>query len=201
MNPKSSIRALRHSILKWFRSADYHLEGEKRIYAGRGTYGLRQSQVQMSAGSDRLIIGNFCSISKDARFVCEGHRTAAVSTYPFRTKFLNTKDNQDSISKGPIIVGNDVWVASGAVVLSGVNIGDGAVLAAGALVTKDVPPYAIVMGAPARIAKYRFDPATIKKLQAIAWWNWPDEIIISNIDDFYGPVHAFIEKHYKSGSV
>ena len=98
--------------------------------------------------------------------------------------------------KGDIIIGNDVWVAFGATILSGVKIGDGAVVAAGSVVTKDIPPYAIVGGVPAKVIKYRFDDEIIKSLQDIKWWDWDQETIKKRVGDFTEP-EVFIQKYCK----
>lgn len=108
------------------------------------------------------------------------HRHDWVTTYPFSALW----DQARSIpghprSKGDVIIGHDVWIGYGATILSGVNIGNGAVVGAKAVVTKDVPPYAIVAGNPARIVKFRFTPRQINRLLAIAWWDWPEGEIIA----------------------
>jgi len=133
-----------------------------------------------------LTIGKFCSFAGDISILLGGnHRTDWVSTYPFcaidlfKEETINTTGHP--ATKGNVTIGNDVWVGMGATIMSGVTIGNGAVIAAQSVVTRDVPPYAIVAGNPARIKKYRFDDDTIKKLQKIAWWNWPIEKIRDNV--------------------
>ena len=114
-------------------------------------------------GNEKLIIGNFCSIAPEVVFLLASeHCYKNISTFPFKVKFLGHEN--EAGSKGSIIVSDDVWIGYGAVILSGVKIGQGAVIAAGSIVTKDVPPYAIVAGNPAKILKYRFDENVIKKL-------------------------------------
>jgi acetyltransferase-like isoleucine patch superfamily enzyme len=133
-------------------------------------------------------IGNFCSIAHDVRFAFLGkHNYNAVSTYPFYSFFDKWAVdspawhkgvvNGAEIPAGPIIVENDVWLASNVTVKENVHIGNGAVVAMGSLVTKDVPPYAIVGGNPAKVIRYRFSERQIEALLEIAWWNWPDEAI------------------------
>lgn len=115
---------------------------------------------------EKLIIGNFCSIAYGVKFILGGeHDYNKISTYPFNS--LVYKEGIDAISKGKIIVKDDVWIGYNALILSGVEIGQGAVVAAGALVTQDVPPYAIVAGIPARVIKYRFDKEIIEELLKI----------------------------------
>ena len=134
---------------------------------------------------DKLIIGKFCSIACGAKFLftSANHTQASLSTYPFpifwgeewgidKSEVASAWDN-----RGDIVVGNDVWIGYEAVVMAGVTIGDGAIVASRAVVTRDVPPYAIVGGVPAKVIKYRFDPATVESLLAIKWWEWPAETI------------------------
>lgn len=131
----------------------------------------------------KLKIGKFCSIAADVLFLLGGeHRKDFISTYPFNElmESFNHIEGHPA-SKGDIIVGNDVWIAHGAKILSGVTIGDGAIIAANSLVTKDIPPYAIAMGSPAKVVKYRFDEDTIEKLLKIRWWDFEDEEIIKII--------------------
>lgn len=94
-------------------------------------------------------------------------------------------------------IGNDVWICQRAVIISGVTIGDGAVIGANAVVTKDVPPYAVVGGSPARILKYRFPKNTIEKMLAIRWWEWDDEKIKREADLLAGPIEHFVAKHFR----
>ena len=133
---------------------------------------------------DKLIIGKFCSIACGAKFLLtsSNHTQRSLSTYPFPIFFeewgldkANVKSAWDN--KGDIVIGNDVWIGYEAVILSGVHIGDGAIVATRAVVTKDVPPYTIVGGIPAKAIKKRFDDATIAKLLRLQWWNWPFEKI------------------------
>ena len=137
---------------------------------------------------DRLKIGKFCSIACGARFLFNSanHALHSLSTYPFPIFFeewgLDGKNiRQAWDQKGDIVVGNDVWIGYEAVILSGVTIGDGAVIGARAVVTKDVPPYAIVGGVPARLIRRRFDEETIQKLLRLQWWNWEPERIRRNL--------------------
>ena len=139
---------------------------------------------QYPINQDKLIIGKFCSIACGAKFIFNSanHTLSSLSTYPFPIFFeewgLDVKDITKAWdNKGDIIIGNDVWIGYEAVIMAGVHIGDGAVIAARAVVTKDVPPYTIVGGTPARKIRMRFEEETIAKLQQIQWWNWPVEKI------------------------
>ena len=133
---------------------------------------------------DRLIIGKFCSIACGAKFLFNSanHALRSLSNYSFPLFFEEWGLNKKNVAsawdnKGDIIIGNDVWIGYEAVIMAGVHIGDGAVIAARAVVTKDVPPYTIVGGTPARKIRMRFEEETIAKLQQIQWWNWPVEKI------------------------
>ena len=133
---------------------------------------------------DRLIIGKFCSIACGAKFLFNSanHTLKSLSNYTFPLFFEEWGLNKKNVTsawdnKGDIIIDNDVWIGYEAVIMAGVHIGDGAVIAARAVVTKDVPPYTIVGGTPARKIRMRFEEETIAKLQQIQWWNWPVEKI------------------------
>ena len=137
---------------------------------------------------DRLVIGKFCSIACGARFLftSANHNLRSLSTYPFPLFFeewgLDKADVTDAWdNRGDIVVGNDVWIGYEAVILSGVTIGDGAIIGTRAVVTKDVPPYTIVGGVPARPIRKRFDDRTIAVLLRLRWWDWPRERIARNI--------------------
>lgn len=139
--------------------------------------------------NDKLVIGKFCSIACGTKFLftSANHTMKSLSTYSFpiffeewnldRTKVTDAWDN-----KGDIIIGNDVWIGYEAVILSGVTIGDGAIIGARAVVTKDVPPYTIVGGVPAKPIRKRFDEDVIARMMDMQWWNWSEEKIRNNID-------------------
>ena len=133
---------------------------------------------------DRLKIGKFCSIACGAKFLFTSgnHSMQSLSTYTFPIFYEEWGLDGKAIrsawdNKGDIVLGNDVWIGYEAVILSGVTIGDGAIVGARAVVTKDVPPYIIVAGVPARPIRKRFDEETIAKLQALRWWDWDEEKI------------------------
>jgi acetyltransferase-like isoleucine patch superfamily enzyme len=146
------------------------------VEIGKHSYGLRKNMVAGASRNAPLIIGSYCSIGPDALFLCKAdHKLGYPSTYPFKTLLWETdQGNQDAISKGAITLGHDVWIGARAIILSGVTIGTGAVVAAGAVVTKDIPPYAIVGGNPARIIRKRFDDEMINQLLATRWWELDD---------------------------
>lgn len=138
---------------------------------------------------DKLVIGKFCSIACGARFLFNSanHSMHSLSTYPFPLFFEEWGLDRRDVArcwdnKGDIIVGNDVWIGYEAVILAGVTIGDGAIIGTRSLVTKDVPPYTIVGGVPARPIRKRFSEETIHDLLEIKWWDWPKEKIAAKIN-------------------
>lgn len=159
---------------------------------GEYTYGVPDVRRH---GSRKLRIGRFCSIAGEVVIQLGGnHRTELISTYPFRgvvddfpSAAALRPEDVSATSKGDVVIGNDVWIGRRAMIMSGVSIGDGAVVAAGAVVTKDVEPYAIVGGNPARLIRKRFDEETVKRLLEIRWWDWPVEKINKNVDVICGP--------------
>ena len=133
---------------------------------------------------DKLIIGKFCQIATGVRFIMNGgnHSMDGLSTYPFKVMGGAWADAPlNAFKKRDTIIGNDVWIGNSATFLPGVNVGDGAVIGANALVTKDVEPYTIVGGNPARPIRKRFDDETIEKLLKLQWWNWPASKITENL--------------------
>jgi len=151
------------------------------VSVGNYTYGI--INVHSSGDKHLLKIGSFCSISNEVLFLLSDHNYKLPSTYPFKTLLFN--NGPDAIAKGDIIVKDDVWIGYRSIILSGVTIGQGAVVAAGSVVTKDVPPYAIVGGNPAKIIKYRFSDNKIKELLKIDYSKIDKDYIKNNLDYFY----------------
>lgn len=135
---------------------------------------------------DKLVIGKFCSIAMGTRFLMNSanHKTDLISTYPFAIMDPVWQELCETpfFVKGDTIVGNDVWFGYESLILPGVKIGNGAVIGARSVVTKDVAPYTIVAGNPARIIRQRFDAETIAHLEKIQWWNWSVEKITENVN-------------------
>lgn len=137
---------------------------------------------------DKLIIGKFCAIAKGIEFVMNGanHRMSSVTTYPFNIMGGGWEKATPTLEelpfKGDTIVGNDVWIGQNVTVMPGVHIGDGAIIAANSVVTKDVPPYYIAGGNPCKILRKRFEDELIKYLLRLQWWNWSPEEIFKNLD-------------------
>lgn len=143
---------------------------------------------QYPVNNDKLIIGKFCSVACGAKFIftSANHTMRSLSTYTFPIFFeewgLDMKNLRDAWdNKGDIVIGNDVWIGYEALILSGVHIGDGAIIGARAVVSKDVPPYTIVGGIPAKELRKRFDAVTVEKLLRLSWWDWPYEKIRLNL--------------------
>ena len=162
---------------------------------GKYTYG--QPNIIWANDKAKLIVGNFCSIAGNVKIYLGGnHRSDWVTTYPFghihQNIFNNFNGEGHPSTKGDVIIGNDVWIGGNVTIMSGVTIGDGAVIANNSHVVKNIEPYSLVGGNPAKLIKYRFTPEQIKKLLEIKWWNWDDEKINKftpllcneNIDDF-----------------
>ena len=137
---------------------------------------------------DRLIIGRFCSIACGAKFLFNSanHSLLSLSTYPFPIFYeewgLDIKDVASAWdNRGNITIGNDVWIGYGAIILSGVTIGDGAIVGAHSLVTKDIPPYTIAGGVPARPIRKRFSEEKISELMKMKWWDWNEDKLLKNL--------------------
>lgn len=137
---------------------------------------------------DRLVIGKFCSIACGAKFLFNSanHAMGSLSNYTFPIFFEEWERKKENVTdawdnKGDIVIGNDVWIGYDAIIMAGVHIGDGAVIGTRAVVTKDVPPYTIVGGVPARKIKMRFDSQTVEDLLELKWWDWTREKIKKNL--------------------
>ena len=142
---------------------------------------------------DRLVIGKFCAIAEGARFIMNGanHAMSGFSTYPFNIFGHGWEEGFDVSTwerevRGDTVIGNDVWIGMDAVIMPGVSVGSGAIVGARSVVTRDVPPYAIVAGDPAKVVKKRFDAKTVARLLKIAWWDWPVDKITRNLNAIRG---------------
>jgi acetyltransferase-like isoleucine patch superfamily enzyme len=162
---------------------------------GKYTYG--NPNILWSNDNAKLVVGNFCSIAHNVNIYLGGnHRIDWVTTYPFGHIHQDMFNNFDGIghpsTKGDVIIGNDVWIGSNVTIMSGVTIGDGAVIANNSHIVKNVNPYSLVGGNPAKLIKYRFTQEQIEKLLEIKWWYWEDDKINkithllcnNNIDEF-----------------
>ena len=154
-----------------------------KITVGTGTYGYLSIE-DYSSDNSKLIIGNYCSIGPNVHFILGSeHPYKGISTYPFKVKF--GLQEKEATSKGNIVLEDDVWIGLGAIICSGVHIGQGAIVAAGSVVVKDVEPYSIIGGNPAKHIKYRFDEKIRNKLINLDFSKLDKQQIIANIDDVY----------------
>lgn len=190
------IRLLREIIGKLRAPEGPYLMAENRRYAsydiGEGTYG--RPTVDFYDTGAKLKIGRYCSIGPGVKILLGGeHHLDWVTTYPFSLMFEEAKSLPGyPHTKGDVAIGSDVWIGQEALILSGVTIGHGAVIGARSIVNRNVEPYAIVAGAPARHVRFRFPDQTIQSLLKIAWWEWPAQDIQTawpllqspNIDEF-----------------
>ncbi|WP_288580482.1 CatB-related O-acetyltransferase [uncultured Methylobacterium sp.] len=173
---------------------------------GDHTYGVPRI---LEPNLAQLRIGQFCSIGPNVTIVLGNHRTDLVTTYPFRAisvlsgawpTAVGAGDDHDT--RGDVSIGHDVWLGTNSTILSGTEIGSGAIVGAGSLVRGQVPPYAIVVGNPARIVRYRFEPATIARLLRVAWWDWSEEKIASMMPALLNPdLDAFLAAAEGSSTV
>ena len=164
------------------------VRGRSALSIGTGTYVVDLDDDAWLRGAFRdprcadasMTIGKFSSLSQGLEvLLCLDHEMSYATTYPLPQLFPSLESNVRT--KGDVVVGNDVWIGTGVTILSGVTIGDGAVVGARAVVARDVPPYAVVVGSPARGARYRFDEDTIAKLLELRWWDWPRPVIEANL--------------------
>lgn len=161
------------SIGRFCKLYKAHLSGEITVQRFTSLWG---PNIFLNSKNPSIEIGSFCSIARNVAMYESFHNLDRTTTYFIERNILQTQELEDAeISKGKIEVGNDVWIGDSAILLSGVSIGDGAVIAAGAVVASSVPPYAIVAGNPARIIRYRFPENKINELMSIKWWEWSEE--------------------------
>ncbi len=154
----------------------------ERYDIGDHTYGA----PKITGGMGRVIIGKYCSISSDVTIIMDEHRPEWITTYPFKEMMSESWPEASDLPsvamcKGDVAIGNDVLIGYGATILAGVAIGDGAIIAAKSVVTKNVEPYSVVAGSPAKEINKRFSQDAITKLMNLKWWNWPEERIRKNM--------------------
>ena len=151
-----------------------------------------ERNVLYNYGSDRLVIGKFCAIATNVKFIMNGanHKLDGISTYPFPIFGQGWEAAMDKLmelpSRGDTLIGNDVWIGYEALIMPGVKIGDGAVIAARSVVVSDIPPYVVAGGNPARPIKQRFSDSEVAQLLSIQWWDWEIDKITRNIDIIMG---------------
>ena len=157
-----------------------------RVKVGKYSYGLLNVRSFCDNAGEALEIGNYVSIAEKVIFVLGGeHQTETFATFPLRAYFSGIDNSRDSMSKGPIIVEDEVWIGFGAIILSGVRIGKGAIIGAGAVISKDIPSYGIAVGNPVKVIKYRVSNETIKKIKNLKLTDIPVSAIQKNFELFY----------------
>lgn len=187
-------RSGRYRILGSVLSPDW-------LEVGKYTYYGRDMSLGVWTPGERIIIGKYCSIADEVVILTGGeHRTDLASTYPLDMAAAWMGGNSEWLystrtyqTTRNTTIGNDVWIGLGAMILGGVSLGSGAVVASGSVVFSDVPPYAIVAGNPAKVLRHRFSNKTVERLLRIAWWDWPDEKVLANVEWFYRPITEFVE--------
>ena len=153
------------------------------IDIGRYT-SLNGPNTDIVADGGKVIIGQFCSIARNVSMQVSNHVMNHVTTYPIFKNVFKEENTGEFVSKGDIIIGNDVWIGAHALILSGTKINDGAIIAANSVVTGEIPAYAVAAGSPAKVLKYRFSNEVINDLKEKQWWNWPIEKIKKEKDFF-----------------
>ena len=182
----------------------YRDEDQKKlmITIGARSYIVSGRLETFDKENEHILIGNYSSLAHRLTFMIGmNHDYRCITTYPQQIieeasapdPALPLTPMEDSVSRHQIIIGNDVWVDANATIMGGIRIGNGAVIGAGAVVAKNIPPYAIAVGNPARIIKYRFDKDTITRLQRIKWWNWPQSDIEEYLPRFNQNMRAFLD--------
>lgn len=171
-----SFQVSRKSVFNGANTVRFGSKVSSSSVIGYGTYISGPSTI-----IHNCIIGRYCSIASGVSIGLENHDIYKFSTHPIVN---NLKGYQNNLKKGKTIIGNDVWIAAGSVILEGVKIGDGAVVGANSTVIKDIPPYAVVVGSPSKIIKYRFNKEIIEKIYKYKWWNLDYKDLIKNIDRF-----------------
>ncbi len=189
--PRFILKKSQHKYGRRDNLARYYCHKYLNIAVGKYSYGYEQL---CHRNSPLASIGAFCSIAADVKLAIGQHPTNYISTSPalFLKSFgICPKDKTDvndifnSKKNGKITIGHDVWIGRNVVILPAVTIGNGVVIGAGAVVTKDIPDYAVVVGVPAKVLRYRFAPDEIDILQKLAWWDWADDEILHKIDSFF----------------
>lgn len=178
------------------RTARFRIKLPPGVSVGRHTYDYDKRTFPMFTEGAQVAVGAFCSISPEVRVLGGGeHVRSRASTFPFNARMFDPMERNapDSIDTGPTRIGNDVWIGFGALILSGVTVGDGAIIGAGAVVCETVPPYAVAVGNPARVTHYRFSSEMRERLLAVRWWDWDDALIRARESWFMADVEVFLE--------
>jgi acetyltransferase-like isoleucine patch superfamily enzyme len=179
---------------RWRRLNEHNFTAAKNIFniskvvVGNNSYGALEVYSWLN-NNDKLYIGSYVSISSDVKFIIDGnHNTSYLTTFPFEAILFDEITDSNVVGKGSISIGDDVWIGMNSMILSGVNVGQGAVIGAGSVVAKDIPPYAIVAGNPAKIVKYRFPQGIVEKLIKLDFKKIDKDFVKNNLSLFYRDV-------------
>lgn len=196
---RSLVRALeRRNFEKEWRKRNPHNETKvgsrtfplEVVTVGKGTYGPIIIQSLYVTPDEKLTIGNYVSIAPNVTFMLGvNHQMQTATTFPFYSKLVK-RSPIDALSNGPITIEDEVWIGTNALIFSGVRVGKGAIIAAGSIVTKDVPPYAIVGGNPAKVIRYRFTDEIIQILKPICFVDFSEEWIKENVELIYKKIET-----------
>jgi acetyltransferase-like isoleucine patch superfamily enzyme len=195
-------REVTNSIIRSYLPGNRRLEDDsptlpRGVAVGRHTYGHDEDTFRVFTEGARIEVGAFCSIGPEVRILGGGeHVITRASTFPLNALLFDRgkRNAPDDVNKGPTVVGNDVWIGLGATILAGVTVGDGAVIGARTVVSKSAPPYAVILGNPGRIVRYRFDSTVRDRLLALQWWEWDDDEIRAQKRWFMGDVESFLDE-------
>lgn len=196
----------RSQIIKSDLSGDIEIGENCKIYESAlsgniqiGKYtSLWGPNLDVYTADNTVKIGNFCSIARNVSFQTFNHNQKKITSYFIGQNLFNEKWQNEKVSKGSIEIGNDVWIATQCVILGGVKIDDGVVVAANSVVTTDLPAFSIVAGTPAKVIGYRFDTDTINKIKELKWWNWSTSKIIENKHLFVDEINGDFLKEFKN---
>ena len=165
------------------------------VEIGAHSYGFEAAIRSFYPATETVVVGKFSSAAEGALIIPGGQHTTKVGTFPFKSILVAGGVPEDSLSKGPVTIGHDVWIGANSIVMSGAFIGSGSIVAAGAVVTKSYPPYSLITGNPATLKRRRFSDEIVEQLLQIEWWHWEQAKILEHIEDFYRPIETFLEKH------
>lgn len=167
------------------------------VTIGTHTYGYEAGTFQIFMEHARIEVGAFCSIAPEVRILAGSeHITSRATTFPLNALLFEPGggNSKDAIDSGVTRIGNDVWLGLRAIVLSGVQVGDGAVVGAGSVVTKAVDPYSVVAGNPARVIRYRFEEDVRRRLLALRWWEWEEDRLLELRPWLMSDVRSFLDR-------
>lgn len=181
---------LKFYLVNWRLLVRSLLSGRRvRITVGAHTYGV--PRIRWWGEASGLTIGKYCSIAREVTIFLGGnHRVDWITTFPFNVIApwnKSVRNKEHPWSRGDVKVGNDVWIGEGCTILSGVSVGDGSVIAARAVVSRDVPPYSIVVGNPGRVVRQRFDASEVEYLLSTRWWDWDEKRIQAELETLLSP--------------